>query len=155
PAGQLAIAYLPDLFHLKPGVAEANAVRFISAPPTWWLDRQEELLRPRYGDRARDVAHALAFIARLDQRTPLPIANDPAFHLALYEAALAESWTAPLISAPGLEQLGLERPTSCCVSSVTFEEFLTEFTVAHLPKEASHGSHRFAGNRRLFPDTGA
>jgi hypothetical protein len=79
----LAVAYLPDLFHLQPGVQERDALRFVSAPPRWWLDRQEELLAPEFGSLARDHALAMAFVARLDVRTPLPIANDPEFHHGL------------------------------------------------------------------------
>lgn len=155
PAGQLAIAYLPDLLHLKPGSADANTLRFLSAPPVWWLDQQEQFLRPRHGARARDVAHALAFIARLDQRTPLPIANDPGFHLALFEAACEQDWVSSDLDTYGLEDLGLERPLLCGPNPVTFRTFLSDFTSRHLPKEALHGSSRFAGDRGVLPHTTA
>jgi hypothetical protein len=46
PGRVLTIAYLPDLFHLQPGVQDHDALRFVSAPPRWWLDEQEALLRP-------------------------------------------------------------------------------------------------------------
>ena len=139
PGRVLTIAYLPDLFHLQPGVQDHDALRFVSAPPRWWLDEQEALLRPSYGSLARDHARAIAFVARLDARSPLPIANDPAFHHALYLRALEESWISTVddrdvFTGDGLEPLGLEGPVLCDVSQKTFGEFLAAATAELLPR---------------------
>jgi hypothetical protein len=144
PGRALAIAYLPDLFHLQPGVQDHDALRFVSAPPRWWLDRQEALLRPSYGSLARDHARAVAFVARLDARSPLPIANDPAFHHALYLRALEESWIATgddrdVFAGDGLDALGLESPVLCDVSQKTFGEFLASVTAEVLPRHLDPG----------------
>ena len=92
PGSAVLWAYLPSVVHRHPGAAgDDTTLRFVSAPPRWWLDRQADLLEPDFGPDARDYARAMSFVARLDTRTPLPIANDPAFHLALYRRAVAES----------------------------------------------------------------
>ena len=92
PGQALVIAYLPDLFHLQPGAQAQQRLQILSAPPLWWLDRQEERLAAELGREARDYARAMAFVARLDTRTPLPISNDPDFHLRLYRRALDQPW---------------------------------------------------------------
>jgi hypothetical protein len=138
PGSALVVAYLPDLFHLHPGVQEQEQVSFVSAPPAWWLDDQETLLRPEFGDLARDHARAMAFVARLDARTPLPIANAPAFHHALYHRALVESWLSTegdpsVFDTSGLDALGLDGAVLCNVSQTTLAEFLAAATADLLP----------------------
>lgn len=138
-AGSLAVAYLPHLFHLKAGAGEDGAIRFVNAPPAWWLDEQEALLAPELGTAARDHARAMAWIARLDARCPLPIANDPRFHHALYERALAQPWTSTLadrdrLTASGLSALGLEEPVLCDVDPGELADFLAEATGELLPR---------------------
>jgi hypothetical protein len=135
----LAVAYLPDFFHLQPGVQEHDALRFISAPPHWWLDRQEELLAPEFGSHARDHALAMAFVARLDARTPLPIANDPEFHHRLFGMALEETWTETgenrqAFTFDGIEALGLAAPVLCDVPKRAFADFLACATAKLLPR---------------------
>jgi hypothetical protein len=50
----------------------------------------------------QETAPAAYFVAYLDQRSPLPIANDPRFHLELYRAARASVWChGPAASDPG------------------------------------------------------
>lgn len=139
PGRSLAIAYLPQLFHLRPGADDESSIRFVSAPPRWWLDRQEELLAPQLGSEARDHARAMAFVARLDARSPLPIANDPRFHHGLYGRALGEGWMATpekpgLLRAEGLEHLGLEDPVLCDVGHDELAEFLAAATADLLPR---------------------
>ena len=139
PSRSLVLAYLPHLFHLHPGVQGEDALSFLNASPRWWLDRQEETLRPTYGDLARDVAAAISFVARLDTRSPLPIANDPLFHHALYTRALEEPWVLSTDATAdfdhrGLDALGLESPVLCHVPHKTFEPFLARVTAAHLPR---------------------
>lgn len=145
PGQALVIAYLPDLFHLHPTADKQSELTFISAPPTWWLDRQERLLTPDFGPRARDYARAMAFVARLDTRSPLPIANDPAFHHTLYRLAVE---TQPWCSEPsddctsslkcrGLDHLGLESPILCDVDPGAFADFLATVTEEHLPRQSA------------------
>lgn len=139
PGRSLAVAYLPHLFHLKPGAGEDHAIRFVSAPPGWWLDEQEPLLALDFGSAARDHARAMAWIARLDARCPLPIANDPGFHHALYDRALAQPWTATAdhtdrLAATGLSALGLEEPVLCDVDREELADFLAEATRELLPR---------------------
>jgi hypothetical protein len=135
----LVLAYLPDLFHLQPGVQDHDALRFVSAPPRWWLERQEGLLTPEFGSRARDYALAMAFVARLDARTPLPIANDPAFHHGLFELALESPWTETggnreALTFEGLDALGLAAPVLCEVQKPVFADFLASATARLLPR---------------------
>ena len=138
PGRALAIAYLPDLFHLQPGVQDHDVLRFVSAPPRWWLDEQEALLAPDFGSLARNHARAMAFVARLDARTPLPIANEPAFHHALYRSALEEPWASngadeDAFDCDGLEALGFEEPVLCDVPGPVFGDFLASATARLLP----------------------
>jgi hypothetical protein len=138
----LVIAYLPELFHLQPGVQEHDALRFVCAPPRWWLDRQAELLAPEFGGDARDHALAMAFVARLDARTPLPIANDPAFHHGLFQLALEEPWIETgedrqILTFDGLDALGLADPVLCDVPKRLFADFLASATARLLPRHLS------------------
>jgi hypothetical protein len=142
PAGgqALVLAYLPDLFHLQPGVQDDAALRFVSAPPRWWVDRQEEVLAPEFGSRARELALAMPFVARLDARTPLTIANDPEFHRGLYRLALEEPWietgrNPEVLRFDGLEALGLSAPVLCDVPKTTFATFLASATAELLPRQ--------------------
>lgn len=141
PGSSLVLAYLPSLFHLQPAAQDDGRIAFVAALPTWWLDAQEALLAPEWGADARDVARASAFVARLDARTPLPIANDPAFHLALYRRALEEPWietegTGARVRIDGLEALGLDAPVVCDVAPAAFAEFLAQLTAELLPRQA-------------------
>jgi hypothetical protein len=144
PGQSLAIAYLPDLFHLQPGVQDHDTLRFVCSPPQWWLDQQEALLMPELGPLARDYALAMAFVARLDARTPLPIANDPAFHHALFLDALEEPWAATgedrgVFAFDGLDALGLASPVLCDVAKTAFADFLAAVTARHLPRHVTPG----------------
>jgi hypothetical protein len=81
----------------------------------------------------------MVFVARLDARSPLPIANDPAFHHALYGRALAESWLAAgddrsVFATRGLDALGLDGAVLCDVSQETLAEFLARATADLLPR---------------------
>ncbi len=159
PAGVLCTAYLPAPFHLRAGSEEQGRIEFVSAPPTWWLDRQVRELEPEHGLRARSVARARAYAAYLDQRTPLPIANDPHFHAALFDAAAAAPWTSVAgdtgFTCVGLDALGLEAPLLTSVHPDIFGAFLADLTATHLPKELAHGSHRFARSGRVLSNAAA
>ena len=87
-------------------------------PPAWWVAR-EALTLAAFGEDAADVARAAYFVAYLDARSPLPIANDHRFHLELYRAALAAHWTrrptragraSAGFAAEGCTALGFEPP---------------------------------------------
>ncbi|HVR10482.1 MAG TPA: hypothetical protein VMW75_20720, partial [Thermoanaerobaculia bacterium] len=136
-------------------------------PPTWWVDREAATLAAsgllRAAEDPREVARAAYFVSYLDQRTPLPIANDPRFHLHLYRAALAADWchgpgTAPRqidrLYAEGYAALGFERPLLVETTHPVFAAFLAEQTAKHLPREEAvpHGTSRSASPRRLLPD---
>ena len=86
----LTLAYLPAVFSFQPPSADAGNIAFLCLPPTWWVEEQAQAIRPSMGPDAREAAVAAYFVAYLDQRSPLPIANDLAFHLALYRAAQEE-----------------------------------------------------------------
>ena len=106
------------------------------------LDRQAEQLAPDFGAEARDHALAMAFVARLDARTPLPIANDPAFHHGLFQLALEEPWIETgedrqLLTFDGLEALGLADPVLCDVPKRLFADFLAGATARLLPRHLS------------------
>ncbi len=88
--GVVMTAYLPALFDLEPVTPFVEEVRFVLAPPRWWLDGQAAALAADFGEDARDVARAALFAAYLDRRTRLPILADLRFQLRLYRAALEE-----------------------------------------------------------------
>jgi len=142
PGASLVVAYLPEILHLQPGAFDrgSNVLAFVSAPPLWWLDRQEKQLADELGDDARDYARAMAFVSRLDTRTPLPITNSPDFHLALYRRALEEPWTTlgyedrKKLDTVGFGDLGLDEPLLCYVSAAEFEHFLADTTTRLLPR---------------------
>lgn len=92
PGGAVTLAYMPDLVHLEAG-AESETVRFLYAPPTWWVEQQAAELTPKLGDEAADAARAALFAAHLDRRSPMPIVNDLRFHLRLWKAAQEADWT--------------------------------------------------------------
>jgi hypothetical protein len=140
PGAAVLWAYLPEVVHRHPGTAaDDGSLRFVSAPPRWWLDRQTALLEADFGPDARDYARAMSFLARLDARTPLPIANDPAFHLALYRRALDETWLArgDEVDAFGFEVLGLDPPVVVQVSDGELQRFLVDVTRTHLGTQAA------------------
>jgi hypothetical protein len=161
--GSLTFAYLPWAFSLQPA-AESGAIRFLCMPPTWWIEREAVTL-PELGPDAREAALAAHFVAYLDHRSPLPIANDLRFHLALYRAALAADWChrpqacphgVTQLYAEGHEALGLEPPLLVSTTHAAFSAFLAEQTARHLPRlqeETTHGQARVPGSRRLFPHT--
>lgn len=92
------------------------------------------------GIRAR--ARPRGFVARPDGRTPLPIANDPAFHHGLFQLALEEPWIETgedrqLLPFDGLDALGLADPVLCDVPKRLFADFLASATARLLPRHLS------------------
>jgi hypothetical protein len=160
--GTLTLAYLPAAFSLQPSTCEQDMIRFLFMPPSWWVDREAESL-PELGQCAKEAAAAAYFVAYLDQRSPLPIANDHRFHLELYRAALASDWCHGAESsardynrlyAEGFDTLGFEPPALVSIDHHRFSEFLAEQTARHLPREQeapTHGKTRIPGARRLLP----
>ncbi len=160
----LTLAYLPGVFGFQPPSADSGNIAFLCLPPTWWVEEQTQAIRPAMGADAREAALAAYFIAYLDQRSPLPIANDLSFHLNLYRAARGEPWCQTSSGedwCPGklfhvrLEAIGYEPALYCNVDHATFAEFLKAQTAAHLPseQETTHGTTPIRRPRRVLPDT--
>ncbi len=162
--GTLTFAYLPGAFSQLPATAEHGTLRFLCMPPTWWVEREAATLT-ELGPDAREAAVAAYFVAFLDRRSPLPIADDLRFHLALYRAALASDWChqtqispyrVSKLFAEGHDALGLERPLLVSTTHASFSAFLAEQTARNLlrlQEEPIHGQARVPGARRLLPDT--
>ncbi|HET9210641.1 MAG TPA: hypothetical protein VFR03_09595, partial [Thermoanaerobaculia bacterium] len=164
--GSLVLAYLPHIFSLQPGTSEEESIAFLAMPPTAWVEEQAAAIGGALGDDAREAAQAAYFVAYLDARTPLPIANDLRFHLELFRAAKEQPWC--LVSqgydsnpgalfAAGVSGIGFEPPVLCSVSPATFAQFLAEQTARHLPREQPrevilHGTSSFHRSRRVLPD---
>lgn len=163
--GVITTAYLPELFHLEPAFPAPERVRFIFAPPRWWLDRQEQSLQASYAKQAREVARAALFAAYLDRRTPLPVLGELDFHLQLYRAALETDWVQEPSGSPhsirclyavGAQQCGFEQPLAVSARQKTVTDFLIAQTSSFKPsKETSHGPDRLASDRRLLPHADA
>jgi len=160
----LTLAYLPAVFGFQPPTADSGSLAFLCLPPTWWVEQEAQAIRKAMGENAREAAVAAYFVAFLDQRSPLPIANDLAFHLELYQAALEQPWcqqTSGTEWSPGrlfhtgLEAIGYEPALYCNVDHATFGEFLKAQTARHLPSEQEtthHGTTPIRRPRRLLPD---
>ena len=160
----LTLAYLPAVFSFRPTAVDSGNISFLCLAPTWWVDEQEKAIAEAMGKDARAAALAAYFVAYLDQRSSLPIANDLDFHLKLYRAALDESWCERSSGSEwspgrffhtGLEAVGFEPALYCNVDPSTFAEFLKAQTAAHLPSEQEtnhHGTTPIRRPWRLLPD---
>jgi hypothetical protein len=156
PGGVVTVAYLPELFHLEPVGPLAEQLRFIFAPPRWWILQQADDLAAEFGENALDVARAALFSAYLDRRTPLPIIHDLRFHLQLYRAARESDWIYPLsqgrgavLKGRGAEALGLDAPLACSVGGPELSDFLAQQTSLY-HEEIRRGTTRIAAGRRLL-----
>jgi hypothetical protein len=158
PGGLVTVAYIPALFHLEPAGPLGDEVRFVFAPPRWWVDAQAEELA-ELGEDARDTARAALFCAYLDRRTPLPLVHDLAFHLQVYRAALESGWVHRLSGSKregvvlvgrGAEAAGLDAPVACRVGQSTLAEFLVEQTSLYHQEEIRRGKTPFAAGGRLL-----
>jgi hypothetical protein len=166
--GSLTLVYLPHVFSLQPGTTEEESIAFLSMPPTAWVDEQADAIASSMGADAREAAVAAHFVAYLDARTPLPIANDLRFHLALFRAAKEQPWcsiseghdTNPgSLFAAGVPGIGFEPPVLCDVTPGEFARFLAEQTARHLPREQRHevilhGTSSLHRPCRLLPHAG-
>jgi hypothetical protein len=164
----LTLVYLPHVFSMKPGTCEEASIAFVAMPPTAWVDEQAMAIGSAMGSEAREAALAAYFVSYLDARTPLPIANDLRFHLALFRAAKEQPWCAVSsgfdtnpgsLFAAGVSGVGFEPPVLCDVSPSTFAKFLAEQTAKHLPCEQPnevtlHGTSSIYPSRRLLPHAG-
>ena len=160
----LTLAFLPSVFGLQPASTEGEDISFLCLPPTWWVEEQAQALRPAMGADARDAAVAAYFVAYLDQRSPLPIANDLTFQLKLYRAALeepwcqtssGEHWSPGRLFHLGLDTLGFEPALACNVDHPQFSEFLKTQTALNLPspqETTDHGTTAIHRARRVFPN---
>jgi len=162
PGGAITTAYLPDLFHLEPVDPAQAQVRFVFAPPTWWIERAGEALRAEVGTDAPEAARAALFAAYLDRRTPLPVLGELAFHQQLYRAACKTDWVhepgsrssyrrQTVLSAQGLGSCGFDELLAVSVPQEKLTEFLIDQTSKYQPKEIPHGQDRLASDRRLLP----
>jgi hypothetical protein len=161
PNGLVTVAYLPELFHLEPVQASAESIRFVFAPPLWWITEQAAALAADFGDEAEDAARAALFCAYLDRRTGLPLVHDLRFHLQVYRAALAAGWTHQLVGSRGgdggvlagcgAEAAGLDAPVACSVGEPTLTDFLIEQTSLYHQEEIRRGTTRIAAGGRLLP----
>lgn len=164
---RLTCAYLPSAFAFQPGTTELEMISFICMPPRWWVEREATLIEPEMGADAREAAMAAYFVAFLNRRSPLPIADDLRFHLGLYRAAKKQSWCVEASSGSewspgkffhlGTEGLGFEPPILCKVGHPTFAEFLASQTALLLPPEKEvidHGAPRIRSIGRVLPNTG-
>lgn len=142
PAGQVTVAYLPELFHLQLPEPFTDDLRFILAPNRSWIEQQAALLASDFGTAAEDAARGALFAAYLDRRTSLPLLRDLRFHLQVYRAALGEPWTSrPLAMSStlpcDLDACHLDTPLTCAVDAQTLVAFLTaqtqEFYRRHSP----------------------
>jgi hypothetical protein len=160
----LTLAFLPAVFGFRPQTADSGNISFLCLPPTWWVDEQVQVIAGAMGEDAREAAIAAYFVAFLDQRSPLPIANDLAFHLALYRAALCEPWCQQSSGSEwspgrlfhlGLDAVGFEPALYCNVDPAIFAEFLKAQTAAHLSsfqETTSHGTTPIRRPCRVLPD---
>ncbi len=158
--GVVMTAYLPSLFELQPLSPCVGEVKFVFAPPAWWLDREAAALAADWGEEAREVARAALFVAYLERRTKLPIYPDLRFHLALYRAACDEAWVQPAVwdgyrSTPCLFRCyapgGLEGPVAVKVSGEDLSAFLLAQNHFFFNQENRHGAPRSAAGSRLLP----
>jgi hypothetical protein len=162
PGGLITVAYLPELFHLEPVVPPDGHVRFVFAPPRWWIAEQAEDLAADFGDDAPDAARAALFCAYLDRRTPLPLVHDLRFHLRVYRAALEAPWTHRMpeerwqggeagFLGRGAEALGLDAPSACSIEEPELADFLVRQTSLYHKEEIRRGKTRIAAAGRLLP----
>lgn len=105
-----ATLFLPDLFHMDPGMVDTEGIRFVLMPSLQWLEDQklDRRTAARYAAKintkadketlASLVPMAYLFAAYLDRRTRCPIPADGRFHLQLLLACLQNklaSWPMP------------------------------------------------------------
>jgi hypothetical protein len=164
PGGLVTVAYLPELFHLEPVKASGESIRFIVAPPLWWIAEQAAVLAPDFGAEAEEAARAALFCAYLDRRTALPLVHDLRFHLQVYRAALKAGWTHQLASSSqrgeevlvgrGAEAAGLDAPVACSVGEAALTDFLIQQTSLYHREEIRRGKTRIEASRRLLPYPG-
>ncbi|MBW8878812.1 MAG: hypothetical protein JF614_27970 [Acidobacteria bacterium] len=167
--GTLTLVYLPHLFSMQPATTDAGNLSFLCMPPTTWVDEQARAITQAMGSEAREAAMAAYFVAYLDARSALPIANDLRFHLSLFRAAKEQPWcrvpegsvsNPGELFAEGLSGIGFEPPVMCNVAPDIFAEFLARQTARNLPREQryeviQHGTTTVRRPRRVLPHTQA
>jgi hypothetical protein len=160
PGGIVTVAYIPALFHLEPGVHGADPIRFVFAPPRWWITEQAQSLAADFGEEAEDAARAALFCAYLDRRTSLPLVHDLRFHLQVYRAARETGWLRELsrvrgggavLVGRGAEASGLDAPVAVSVGESALTDFLIRQTQLYHQEEIRRGKTRSAASGRLLP----
>jgi hypothetical protein len=157
PGGVVTCWYLPQLFHLEP-VEDPGWVRFVFAPPRWWVEAQAVELRLEVagveGANGQDAAEAALFAAFLDRRTTLPILRELRFQLQLYLAAKEAGFVTRTRDAyqgfdfAGFTECGLRPPLAVCASYPTVVEFLKEQINTY--RETYHGTTASPAGGRLL-----
>jgi len=159
PGGVVTVAYIPSLFHLDPVVQGAESVRFVFAPPRWWVSAQAEALAGDFGGEAWEAARAALFCAYLDRRTALPLVHDLRFHFQVYRAAGAAGWLhepsrcrgGAVLVGRGAEASGLDAPIAFSVGQAALTEFLIAQTQLFHHEEIRRGKTRIPATGRLLP----
>ena len=159
--GVVMTAYLPALFDLEPVSPFVDEVRFVLAPPRWWLDEQAAALSADFGADARVAARAALFAAYLARRTDRPLVPELRFQVRLYRAAIETGWVEPIATrsysprgfafedrAAG----GLEEPLAVFPSPSELASFLTDQTTQYFEEERRHGTTDRTRGGRLLPD---
>jgi len=154
PGGVVTTVYLPQLFHLEP-VEDPGWVRFVFAPPGWWIREQAAEVRLEVtGEDPQEVAQAALFAAFLDRRTTMPVLRDPRFQLQLFRAAQE----APFITRArnryqgfdfaGFTQCGLRLPLALAASYDAVIDFLKQQIALY--KEHYHGATTSPAGGRIL-----
>jgi hypothetical protein len=152
-SGVVALAFLPDLFRVDPGMVDPSGIQFIAMPSQTWLEAQRNSFTPQESERAiQHVARiqgvknrvaweervctrnllpmATLFCAYLDRRTRCPLIPDIAFQLqllcAMMENNTAFGWHEPSRQLRGTPNIGLGYvdPIGCSAIHSEFEELL-------------------------------
>jgi len=154
PGGVVTTVYLPQLFHLEP-VEDPGWVRFVFAPPRWWIREQAAAVRLEVtGEDPQEVAQAALFAAFLDRRTTFPVLRDLRFQLQLFRAAQKAPFTTRTCDRyqgfdfEGFAQCGLRPPLAIAASYDTVTDFLKKQIALY--KEQHHGKTASPAGGRIL-----
>jgi len=150
----VSTVYLPQLFHLEP-VEDPGWVRFVFAPPWWWIREQAAEVRLEVtGEDPQEIAQAALFAAFLDRRTTMPVLRDLRFQLQLFRAAQKAPFTTHTCNRyqgfdfEGFAPCGLRPPLAIAASYDTVIDFLKEQITLY--KEHYHGATASPAGGRIL-----
>jgi len=154
PGGVVSTVYLPQLFHLEP-VEDPGWVRFVFAPPGWWIREQAAEVRLEVtGEDPQEVAQAALFAAFLDRRTTMPVLRDLRFQLQLFRAAQKAPFTTHTCNRyqgfdfGGFAPCGLRPPLAIAASYDTVIDFLKKQIAIY--RENHHGKTASPAGGRIL-----